>query len=266
MVTAALPGAPILPASQVDGAPLVERDGESQPQRSQPLRPRTSMPPPDFLPRCLQLIGQDRLEEARALLTPAVANHPGWARAHFYLALTFHGEHRYEQARENFEKVVKLDPHNHAVRAYYGWCLYYLGELKGSRAMFESYLEVKPDYPDAIFALGLIDFDEDRVDSARERFLRAIALANTEDDARGEAKALVRLADVHIRSGEWQQAKEALGRSVALVPDNYEPYFKLSRVLQRLGDVEGAAAAREKHEVLRRQAQASTPRKRIPSR
>jgi len=38
-----------------------------------------------------------------------------------------------------------------------------------------------------------------------------------------------------------------------LNPDNYEPYFKLSRVLQRLGDAEGAKRAREKHDEIRKQ-------------
>lgn len=185
------------------------------------------------------------------MLIPVVAQHPEWPRANFYLALTYHRENRYEQARDLFKRTLELDPKYDEVRVFYGWCLYYLGEPVESRKMFESYLEIKPDYPDAIFALGLIDFDDDNIESARARFLRAIELAQKTKDAPTEAKARARLADVYMRTDQLDQAKQELERSIVLNPDNYETYFKLSRVLQRLDDAEGAKKAREMHDQVR---------------
>ena len=223
------------------------------------LAPRTSLPPPGFLKGCLALIGQKRYEQARQLLAPVVADHPGWARAHFYLALTYHKENRYERARELFQRALQLDPQEHSVRPFYGWCLYYLGELEDSREMFESFLAVKPDYPDAIFALGLIDFDDDDIDSARRRLQKAVELARQRQDQPTEAKARARLADVLIRTGELGPARDELVRSIELNPDNYETYFKLSRVLERLGDAEGAEAARRSHHRVRQRTRPAGP-------
>ena len=229
---------------------------DSSPSRSgeESLAPTAPLPPPNFLPSCLELIRRGRYAEARGLLQPVVAGHPGWSRAHFYLGITYHEENRYEEASELFRRALELDPESSAPRMFYGWSLYYLGRLEEARGMFESYLSVHPAYPDAIFALGLIDFDADSLDSARSRFEETIRLAREKRDASTEAKARARLADVWIRSGDWQKAKGDLERSIQLNPDNYETYFKLSRVLQRLGDAEGAADARRKHDEVRQRA------------
>jgi len=209
---------------------------------------RAPLPPADFLPNCMKLIEQKRYAEARSLLEPVLAEHPDWPRAKFYLALTYHKENRYGAARELYERVLELDPQYHSVRLFYGWCLYYLGELGPARAMFEAFLAAKPDYPDAIFALGLIDFDSDEIESARARFLEAIELAEQKGDTRTEAKSRARLADLLVRTGKLAAARAELERSIELNPRNYEAHFKLSRVLDRLGDSAGAAAARARHQ------------------
>jgi len=222
------------------------------------------MPPPGFMESCLALIQAEQFDEARRRLVPVVSDHPGWARAQFYLALTYHMDHRYEAAREWFERSLEVDPDYHTIRVYFGWCLYYLGELDLSRAMFESYLAVEPGYADAIFALGLIDFDEDDVEGARARFVKTIEIAEAASRAGTEAKARARLADVLIRTGEFEKARSELERSIALEGDNYEPYYKLSRVLERLGDAEGAAKARARHDALRASKRPEPGRERYP--
>lgn len=212
---------------------------------------RPKLPSPGFMPHCLNLIKKERYEEARRLLEPVVSEHPGWGRAKLYLGLTYHKEFKYAPARKLFEQAIKLDPEYEQTLVFYGWSLYYLGELQASREQFEKYLKLNPEYADAIFALGLIEFDTDEIESAKQRFLLAIEISQSHSDASTESKARARLADVHIRNGALAEAKKELDRSIELKPDNYETYFKLSRVLQRLGDAEGAAAARQKHKEVR---------------
>jgi tetratricopeptide (TPR) repeat protein len=218
-----------------------------------PMPPPSDKPlPPDWLmPMSIQLIQQERYEEARQLLKPVLDDHPDWGKLHFYYGLTYHKENRYEEARTYFEKATQLDPHYRAVQLFYGWCLYYLAELDLAAEQFKAFLEYKPDYPDAVFALGLIDFDQDRIDAARQKFDKVIELSRTAQDAPTEAKAHARLADVWMRQTEWEKAKAELIKSLELKPENYEPWYKLSRVLDRLGDHEGAAQAREKHDEIR---------------
>ncbi len=245
-----------MPGTTAQGRPAGEQEKTAGP-KDESLKSRGPMPPPWVLPHCYKLIQQQRYEQARRLVAPIVADHPGWAKAHFYLGLTYNKQHRHQRARELFMRALELDSSYHVVRIYCGWSSYLLGRLDESRAMFESYLAVDPDYPDAVFALGLLDFDDDNLLSARRNYLRAIELSQRRNDTRTEAKARARLADVHIRKGDLQAAKQELERSIQLQPDNAEPHFKLSRVLQRLGDAEGARAARRRHEIALRGAPAT---------
>ncbi len=217
------------------------------------------MPPAGEMARCYSLIQANRYVEARQRLEPIVADHPAWPRANLLLAVTYHKEGRYEVARPMFERVLALDPELHSTLPFYGWCLYYLGEAEEPRKQFEKYLKLKPEYPDAHYAIGLIELDRDNVAAARERFEKTIHQAKIEKQERVEGKAHAMLGDVFIRLGELERAKQELELAVKLRPDAYEAYFMLSRVLQRLGDAEGAARAREMHRTIRERMRPSIP-------
>ncbi len=193
-------------------------------------------------------------------LASVVAEHPGWARAHLYLGITYLKENRDGEARPFFERALELDPQQDATRIHYGWCLYSLGDTDAARKMFESYPQRKAGFAEASFALGLIDFDADDLDSAKVRFDTAIVQAQRLKDTRMEAKARARLADVFMRRDDIEDGRTQLEHSLQLNPDNYEVWFKLSRVLQRLGDADGAEQARRKHEEIRERRRPSIPR------
>jgi len=206
---------------------------------------------PQLLPHCLELIRAGRTEEARELLAPAAERRPDWAEAQALLGFTYFNEKRWEAAKTLYERALAIDPDLHATRVPYAWCLYYLGRLNEAREQFLAYLEIDPDYPDAVFALGLIQFDTDDLEPAEHQFRRVIILARARRDVAREALAHTRLADIHMRTGNLQRAKHELVRSIGLDPSNPKAYFKLSRALQLLGDTEGAAAARTTYEELR---------------
>ncbi|MCH7719908.1 MAG: tetratricopeptide repeat protein [Planctomycetes bacterium] len=237
-----------------------ERDRNPSAVISDDLAPQGPMPPPGFLAQCIELIKHKRYAEARMRLAPVVAEHPGWARAHLYLGITYLKENRDGEARPYFERALELDPQQDATRIHYGWCLYSLGDTDAARKMFESYPQQKAGFAEASFALGLIDFDADDLDSAKVRFDNSIVLAQRLEDTRMEAKARARLADVFIRRGNLEESRTQLERSLQLNPDNYEAWFKLSRVLERLGDADGAEQARRKHEEIRERRRPSIPR------
>src|SRR3990170_4071978 len=96
----------LLVLAQTNAAAFAQQTPPSRPP-STPGDPNKSagaiIPPPEILPHCLELIKQKRHEEARRLLIPVVSQHPDWPRANFYLALTYHRENRYEQARDLFK-------------------------------------------------------------------------------------------------------------------------------------------------------------------
>lgn len=218
-----------------------------------------SEPSKEFLRDILLLIKAKRYDEARQRLEPAVQQHPDSHVALFYLALTYHKQQRYAEARPLYDRVAGLQPDYKEVLMFHGWCLYYLGEPAAAQAKFSAFLATRPDYADAHFALGLIAFDDDRMEEARTRLQQAIDFGQASRDVAMESKARARLGDVLMRLADLPAARQEFERSVALNPDNYEVYFKLSRALQRLGDEEGAARARRLHDEVRERVRPSEP-------
>ena len=204
-------------------------------------------PPPALGPQLTavaKLIGQQQTEAARDRLTPYLQQHAEDGRAEFLMGLSYHREKRYTQARPRFERAVELAPDYHPAYHFLGWCLYYLGELSPARAAFERHLDWMPNEGDSHFGLGLIDLDEDRLDAAEQRFRRAIELqADDPRDRRDVSKAHARLADVYIRRDEVEAARAELEIATELWPQHYTAFYKLSRVLNRLGETEAAQQA-----------------------
>jgi tetratricopeptide (TPR) repeat protein len=213
-------------------------------------------PPPALDPELTaiaRLIGQQQTEAARDRLTPYLQQHAGDGRAEFLMGLSYHREKRYALARPRFERAVELAPDYHPAYHFLGWCLYYLGELTQARTAFEQHLAWMPDEGDSHFGLGLIELDEDRLDVAEQRFHRAIELQA--GDPRGLSKAHARLADVHIRRDDIEAARAELEIATGLWPQHYTAFYKLSRVLNRLGETEAAQRAFRQYQYWERQAE-----------
>jgi tetratricopeptide (TPR) repeat protein len=221
--------------------------------------------PADDLPaQARALIREGRLAEARDLLEPELARRPDWAEGLASAALTYLGEGRWEAALGLVDRALAADPELHEAHVPRAWCLYYLGDPAGARAGFEAYLAHAPDYPDALFGLALIAFDADDLAGAEARLRQVVALARARRDAAREALALARLGDVYVRTGDLWRARQELQRSIELAPQEAKPHFKLAHVLQLMGDVPAAQAARAQYEALVGGAPAGDDRPELP--
>ena len=201
----------------------------------------------DLLARSRELIRAGRYGQARALLEPELAARPNWAEGHIGLALAYVKEERWETARKLLERGLELDAGLHRARLPHGWCLYYLGRLEAARKSVEAFLAVEPDYPDAVFALALIELDGEDLTRAEGLLRRVVMLSRANRDAERQALAHARLADVYLRRDKPSRARLELDRSLELAPDDPRVHFKMSRVLQLLGDTEGAEASRRQY-------------------
>jgi superkiller protein 3 len=201
--------------------------------------------------RCKALIDVGLLNAARSRLEPIVAAHPEWARAVALLGLTYYRENRFERAERLFARALELDPEEIAARPLHGWSLYSLGELGAAAVAFEALLARLPDYAPAHYGLGLVHLDLDETDAARTSLETTVRLARRQGDATMEGRARARLGDLLVRLGDLVAARSELEAAIGLFPDEVDAYFKLSRVLQRLGDAEGAEAARHRFEEAR---------------
>ncbi len=242
------PQAPPDPAAASASTSTPGTDSIRAQERPAPAAP---LPPPGEMARCKALIDAGLVAAARTRLEPIVADHPGWARATALLALTYYKEGRFEVAAPLFAKALADDPEEIAARPYYGWSLYSLGRLDEAEAMFRSLVERKPDYTPAHYALGVIHLDRDETDAARKSFETTVRLAAAQADREMEGRAHARLGELFTRLDDLPAARRELERAVDLFPADDDALFKLSRILQRLGDDEGAAAARQRYEAAR---------------
>jgi tetratricopeptide (TPR) repeat protein len=225
------------------------RPEPSSPSNVTPLasRPVTASPAEPLageLRPIAQLIRQRNTVTARNQVLAYLAKRPKDAQAIFLLGLTFHREQKYGQATPYYEQALEIDPNFSLINHFYGWALYYLGDLPASRQAFESFLVHQPDEPDSLFALGLIDLDEDNLDDAAARFRTSIAKLERSSgppDVKALSKAHARLGETLDRQGDLKQAKAELEIATRLFPDHYEAFYKLYRVLVRLDEKDEAA-------------------------
>ena len=233
-------------AASVAQAPAAEPRAEDADVRAQADRP--PLPPPGEMARCKRLIDSGMHNAARARLKPIVEQHPEWARAIALLGLSYYREDRFEVAAGLFARALAADPEEIAARPLYGWSLYSLGRPEEAQKMFESLLERKPGYTAAQYALGVIHLERDETDAARQHLEATVRLAREQQDPPMEGRARARLGDLHVRLDDLEAARRELEAALTLLPDEAEALFKLSRVLQRLGDAEGAQDARRRYE------------------
>ena len=219
--------------------------------------PEAPAPPPlgPELTAIAQALGQQQTAAARRSLDAYLQRHPEDGRAEFLMGLSYHREKRYAQARPRFERAIELTPAYHTTYHFLGWCLYYMGEMTAARTAFEAHLAHMPAEGDSHFGLGLIDLDEDRLDDAETRFRRAIELqAGNPRRRKDVSKAHARLADVYLRRDDLAAARTELETATQLWPQHYTAFYKLSRVLNRLGEAEAAQEAFRQYEYWERQA------------
>jgi len=202
-----------------------------------------------------RMLGDQQYVQARVVGEAVLKEHPGLGRAEFFLGLALSKMKQYEQSRPHFEAAIKTgDPFPERKHAHHfmAWASYHLGELDRAKAEFEAHVALVGDEPDSIFALGIIAFDEDRLDEAEARFKKSIELqSGPTASKRDVAKAWARLGDISMRLDDPAKAEDQFMKSLALYPDHYEVWSKLARSRDRLGKAREAVSAREEEKKAR---------------
>lgn len=82
---------------------------------------------------------------------------------YFNEGIDYHYASLFDEAIENFEKAIKADKSNYEAYYYLG-CAYFSNQQKETaKNCWLKAIEIKPDYADAYFNIGLLyQFDNDR--------------------------------------------------------------------------------------------------------
>jgi tetratricopeptide (TPR) repeat protein len=190
----------------------------------------------------------DGIRAAQVYLAGPGPGHPG--QAQFVIGLAYHQQKLYQRADEHFARGLELEPGYVTARFFRGFALLNLGRLDESRRELEAFAAQAPPDSEAHFGLGLVAIEQDRPDDAEREIGRAIAIARVKADAGDLARYHARLADVLVRLDRLPAARASLEASIALVPDHFEVWHKLARVLRRQGDAAGADRAQARSDEL----------------
>ena len=153
----------------------------------------------------------------------------------------------------DLKRAVELNPELPTVHAFYGRALLETGNRDLARKEFEAELSRNPSDFDSNLLLGVLDKEEQRFDSARSYFTRALGVRP------GDTGTRFQLAAIQVSLGETDQARVALEGIVKDAPKFMEAHVSLATVyyrlkLRELGDKERAIV-----DELNREAQARQP-------
>jgi tetratricopeptide (TPR) repeat protein len=142
------------------------------------------------------------------------------------------------QAAQAFRLALRDDPQS--AEAYYGVGSVHLKmqQAEDARQSFERALKLQPHYPDtwtnAWNNLGVIAMQTGRTEDAVKNFQAAV---------RQNPKNLValdNLGNAYRQQERWPEAREALARALQLNPEDAEANYSMGMVFARLDDAKGA--------------------------
>jgi tetratricopeptide (TPR) repeat protein len=176
-------------------------------------------------------------------VTPALSAHPGNAQLTLTMGVARYGQRRFEEAVDEFLKVIALDPSVPQPYDFLGRMLEQAGaRLPQIRKAFEKWAAANPDNAQAQLLLAKVRLSEDAKDATAENLLRrSVSLNSNAWEAHYELGTLLET------KRDFRGAAEELKRSSELNPGEPMPHYHLARVYDRLGDSDQAKAERQKH-------------------
>lgn len=194
---------------------------------------------PESVERDFQHIPQTTAErQAKALPFPGATATYEFARNHLSLGSVFFQRGYFDQAEASFRLALRDDPSS--AEARYGLGSVYLKQDKGreARDSFERAVKLNASYPDTLANawnnLGLLATREGRTGEAIGHFQAALRL-NPDHWI-----ALENLGNAYRQQKRWDEARNALERAVAVRPEDPEANYSLGMVFAQSDDTERA--------------------------
>jgi tetratricopeptide (TPR) repeat protein len=175
---------------------------------------------------------------AKALPFPGLADSYEFERNYLSLGLVFFQRGYIEQAEGFFRQAAKDDPSS--AEALYGLGSSYLNQRKNreARDCFERAVKLHATYPgtppNAWNNLGILAAREGDTDHAIDDFQRALQI-----DPKHPI-ALLNLGNAYRQKKSWPEAKRVLEQALALNPDDPEANYSMAMVYAQQGDTEHA--------------------------
>lgn len=216
----------------------------------------------------LSLVATGRGEKGIEQLQQVIAKDARQARAGLALATLLMHDGQIKRALEVVEAMVKADPTNLTALNMAGIVRLATGDTAGARKAYDQVLTKDPSYQAAILNLARLDSREGKIDIARQRLSSLLKQDGTNVDAmiesaaveekagrvadavrwlekaraqpRGAQRAGSLLAELHLRTGNSDQALTVAKDNVARSPESLPALAMLARTQLLARDVRSA--------------------------
>lgn len=123
------------------------------------------------------------LDKAETAVNEAIGYVPNWSEAHILRANILIRQGQNEKVINLLQEALDSYPDDVVIRLFYARRLVDEKRYEQSREQFSILLDYKPDDPEALYALGLLNLQTDRIGDAQRNFERLIELGQRVDEA-----------------------------------------------------------------------------------
>src|SRR5260370_39408239 len=165
----------------------------------------------------------------------------GLGEAHAWRGVAVSFAQRFEEAENEVEDAIALDPNSFEAHYFYARYCFVKGELERTGAFCERAGEVKPDDYQSWCLLIHVYRSLDRTDKIETAARKGIALAEKELALHPENPRPAALGAAGLLAiGETERAREWLTRALPIDPDELLTLYNPSCVYAHLGEAERA--------------------------
>ena len=163
------------------------------------------------------------------------------AEAHASRGLALSLGQRHEEATEEFETAIALDPNSFEAHYFYARACVMQGKFERAATLFERAAENKPDDCQSLCLLVQVYWSLGRQAESESAARRGIGRAERDLTLHPEnARAAYLGAAALVAVGEKERAREWAARALAIDPDDVLIQYNVACVYSQLGDIEQA--------------------------
>ena len=191
--------------------------------------------------------GTNVVDRQTAMLEAAVKQQPNNINARLQLAGAYTAGQRYQDAIDQFDAVLSMQPNYKSALLGRGEAYQLQGTLDKAAADFQSVIDIAKgsefaaedtELTQAYYSLGAVELAQGKPAAAIAPLLAALANNKTDSDTLGL------LGQAYTATGQTSNAIEALRAAVSFVPTGWaDPYVTLAKAYSKAGQPEEAAWA-----------------------
>jgi tetratricopeptide (TPR) repeat protein len=147
------------------------------------------------------------------------------ARSYAFLGISYRQLGRFDEAKQNFQQGLKLDPHNSSCLFNLGLIAEQQGDSAGAEAMLQQVLRSNPDFPDALLELANLRIAAKRLPEAADLLRKYVRVSRNPSTGYYKLAMVERSLHQTAAADRDLNVFQTLSKDVSNGPHHYEHLF-----------------------------------------